>query len=80
VRKGKTRSSPALENERCIFQRIKDTLHGIIDRENKAGCQLTDIFPGVYQGGSIRKKEEMRHDVKEFFLPFIRLLSIISFY
>ncbi len=47
---GEPCSTPALQDKRGVFQCIKDTLHRVIDRQDKTGSKLPDLFAGIHQG------------------------------
>jgi hypothetical protein len=74
--KGKTCATPALEDEGCVFQGIKNALHGIFHRKDKACSELTQFLAGIDQCRGIRKEQEVADGIEKPVFPFTGVSTI----
>ena len=62
---GKAGAAAGLMDQRCLLDRLKNRLHTVLDRQNKAGGQLAERPAGVHQRGGIGQEFEIGHHVIE---------------
>ena len=53
-------------NQRRVLDGVKDFLHGIGHRQNKAGRELAQRSPGIHQCGRVGQKVQICHQVVKF--------------
>ena len=75
---GKACAAAGFVNEGGLLHRFKNFLHAVAHRQNKAGRKLTQLPPGVHQGGRIGQKAKVCHGVVKFLGRFLHIgLGII---